>query len=383
MKRRLLPLSMLALLSCESDTSLVQPEELSAGPQYSILDGAVEGGNPSFRWLPPIVMRSGAIEGEFDASLLPFITVEVCVWDGENCVGDPVASFTADAERRRDRVRIAEREDDDDDDDSDDEDQKDARHYRVAWRTRENRDRNRDYRLRVLVGALEVGHADVKVVQDDDDLEDGGIDRSEFVGVEAGETLPINFRVAVVGTPVLQPGDLCSAFPDAAIATFEDANLEAAVRAALGVGAEEDLTCALLGTLTHLPADNAGIVSLAGIENLTGLTILVLHHNSVSDLSPLSGLTSLTDIDLISNEDIDISPLSGLTSLIPGPKSGPDDPDLDLSNNPDLDDIQPLLDNGGLGDGDIVDLQSTMVECIDVTALRDKGVTVSADPGCD
>ena len=118
-----------------------------------------------------------------------------------------------------------------------------------------------------------------------------------------------------VGPLVLQPSELCTENPGSAIATFEDANLEAAVRAALGVDAQDALMCNLVSGLTALDANSAGIMSLVGTQNLTSLTTLVLHHNSVSDLSPLSGLTRLTDIDLISNVLSDISALSGLTSL--------------------------------------------------------------------
>jgi hypothetical protein len=42
-------------------------------------------------------------------------------------------------------------------------------------------------------------------------------------------------------------------------------------------------------------------------------------------------------------------------------------------------DIQPLLDNPGLGTDDEVHLQSTGVDCGDVAALAAKGVTVFAD----
>ena len=51
---------------------------------------------------------------------------------------------------------------------------------------------------------------------------------------------------------VLQPSELCSDYYDAAIATFEDANLESAIRSALGVGAEVDLTCGLISGVTDL-----------------------------------------------------------------------------------------------------------------------------------
>jgi hypothetical protein len=59
-----------------------------------------------------------------------------------------------------------------------------------------------------------------------------------------------------VGPPVLQPSELCSGHPDYAIPTFEDANLEVAIRAALSVGAQEDLTCGLVSGLTRLSAQD-------------------------------------------------------------------------------------------------------------------------------
>ncbi len=67
----------------------------------------------------------------------------------------------------------------------------------------------------------------------------------------------------------------------------------------------------------------------------------------------------------------DISELSGLTSLS----------HIDLRSNPDLSNIQPLLDNTGLGGNtvgvpDLVDLRFTGVSCTEVTALQAKGVTV-------
>ena len=59
---------------------------------------------------------------------------------------------------------------------------------------------------------------------------------------------------------VLRPGQLCSDHGDAAIATFEDADLEAAVRRALSVGAREDLICGLVCGLRGLAASGAGPV---------------------------------------------------------------------------------------------------------------------------
>ena len=118
-----------------------------------------------------------------------------------------------------------------------------------------------------------------------------------------------------VEPPVLQPSELCSDYPDYAIATFEDTNLEAAIRTALSVGGQEHLTCGLISGLTALDASYAEITSLVGIQNLTSLTDLLLRGNSISDISALSGLTSLRRLSLGGNSISDIGALSGLTSL--------------------------------------------------------------------
>jgi internalin A len=101
----------------------------------------------------------------------------------------------------------------------------------------------------------------------------------------------------------------------------------------------------------------------------SSLSTLVLIANSITDISALNGLTSLTNLRLDRNSITDISALSGLTSLVI----------LSLQNNPGLTNIQPLLDNTGLGAGDTVYLQSTNVSCTDVAALEAKGVRVESD----
>ena len=232
-----------------------------------------------------------------------------------------------------------------------------------------------------------------------------------------------------------QPSEFCRAQGDDGIVTFEDANLEAAVRGALSIGGQDDLTYGLVSGLTELNAIDAEIASLVGIEHLTSLGSLRLGNNPITDISPLSGLTSLTFLNLGGNPITDISPLSGLTSLTDllllnnpitdisplsglinlthltlqfnpitdiSPLSGLTsltelrlsdnsitDIDalsgltsltkLNLNRNPNLSNIQPLLDNTGLGANDNVNLQGTSVSCADVAALEAKGVTVESD----
>ena len=140
---------------------------------------------------------------------------------------------------------------------------------------------------------------------------------------------------------VLQPSELCSVHAASAVATFEDAHLEARVRRSLpplevrqgspisthdrvGVpdvledlsyGGQGDLTCGMLSGLTDLNASKAPIESLVGIQNLTNLTSLNLDSGKITDISALSGLTSLTYLRLELNSITDIDALSGLTRL--------------------------------------------------------------------
>jgi Leucine-rich repeat (LRR) protein len=147
---------------------------------------------------------------------------------------------------------------------------------------------------------------------------------------------------------VLSPDDLCSDYPASAIATFEDASLDSVVRARVRLSfGVDDLKCGLLSRFEMLDATASGIEGLVGIQNLAGLTYLSLNDNAIADISPLSGLTMLSE--------------------------------LHLDHNANLTDIQPLLDNTGLGANDHVSLEDTNVSCSSVALLQAKGVTVQAD----
>ena len=95
-----------------------------------------------------------------------------------------------------------------------------------------------------------------------------------------------------------------------------DANLRAAIEAALGKASGETITAAEMGALTHLTARNADISDLTGLEFATNLTELLLDYNRrISDVSPLAGLMNLTQLYLRFNRITDVSPLEGLTKL--------------------------------------------------------------------
>ena len=100
----------------------------------------------------------------------------------------------------------------------------------------------------------------------------------------------------------------------AATVTFADANLEAAVRAAL-VKPSGDITDADMLTLTTLDASHRTIVQLGGLEYATNLDRLDLGTNQIASLTPLAGLTKLTYLDLGANQITDITPVANLTKL--------------------------------------------------------------------
>ena len=157
----------------------------------------------------------------------------------------------------------------------------------------------------------------------------------------ASETYTLQVEPAPITTEVQPP-----------IQNVEDwmpeANLRAAVREALEVGADATFTQDDVSELTELTAALSEISDLTGLEHATNLTALYLHYNDITDISALSGLTKLTTLDLQNNQITDISALSGLTKLTT----------LYLHYN-DITDISPL--------SSLINLQTLIIEGNDIT----------------
>ena len=127
-----------------------------------------------------------------------------------------------------------------------------------------------------------------------------------------------------------------------------------------------------LAKLTKLEDLNIHTQEVSDLTPLSGLASIVelrLAGNLFTDLSPLRGLTTLQNLELTGNSVTDIGPLSGLVNLTR----------LDLRYNPGLSDIQALLENPGIGEGDIVELRHTQVTCADQALLAEKGVEVRTE----
>lgn len=96
--------------------------------------------------------------------------------------------------------------------------------------------------------------------------------------------------------------------------TFPDANLEAAVRAALAIPVGP-ITSSNMASLTVLSAPSSGITRLDGLEYATNLSTLQLGQNDITTITPLAGLTKLSVVGLPANHIEDISPLTNDTAL--------------------------------------------------------------------
>ena len=193
-----------------------------------------------------------------------------------------------------------------------------------------------------------------------------------------------------------------------------DPNLLEALRKALDKTLGSRITTDDMATLTSLSARWNNIKDLKGIEFAINLTSLNLYYNDITDISPLAGLVNLETLNLEENDITDISPLEGLTNLETLDLEGNGITDIsplsvltnlrwlnlwdnriwDISALKDLTrieslflgdnlilDLSPLVENTGLGFGDVIDLRIShaLNEAsvnTHIPALRARGVTV-------
>ena len=151
------------------------------------------------------------------------------------------------------------------------------------------------------------------------------------------------FSVSVGGAAVPEPTVPDTSGPDLSPeVSIPDANLRAAVRAALNLEEGDTLTQEKMSALTQLdrthlttgysPENLTGLEYATNLEsltlqlrpsttditplaNLTKLTHLTLNIGGITDLRPLTNLTKLTRLELSANDITDITPLANLTKL--------------------------------------------------------------------
>lgn len=128
---------------------------------------------------------------------------------------------------------------------------------------------------------------------------------------------------------------------------FPDANLEAQVKAALGLGANDQINTQNILLLEELEIDASNdlpggplnsIEDLTGLEAATNLSVIRFSATEVADLTPIGGLQNVTSLRLNNTAVSDLSPVSEYTNLIY----------FNCNTCLQLTDISPLVGNTGL-----------------------------------
>src|SRR5438309_1060940 len=163
-------------------------------PSYLIQDAAHNGGNPHFYWLPPMT-RQPSFTGTFDGTLAP--VVEISELGGvTGCSNRVVATFTTTTGPGSETVRV----------------DLVNQVYIVNWRTKAfNLNTACTYRIRFLVAGLELGIADVDVVDNGAQLK--RVDTDEFVPLLDDGTLAIKARVELGAVTFAVTGDATACRP--------------------------------------------------------------------------------------------------------------------------------------------------------------------------
>src|SRR5438309_8627849 len=166
----------------------------TAAPSFLIQDATHNGGNPHFYWLPPMT-RQPSFTGTFDGTLAP--VVEITELPAGTACGarDPI-SFTTTTGPGSETVRV----------------DLVNQLYLVNWHTKAfNLNTACTYRIRFLVAGLQLGLADVDVVDNGAQLK--RVDTDEFVPLLDDGTLAIKARVELGAVTFALTGDATACRP--------------------------------------------------------------------------------------------------------------------------------------------------------------------------
>jgi hypothetical protein len=231
---------------------------LGPGQPFAEIHDGASGGNEHFFFLSPLVPFPSSAAGLFDASQTP--VVEICEWNGTNCVLPLIARFIARTEASSAPLT------------SDPEEEV----YIVNWRTKRfNLDETKVYRIRVLFTAQEkfpiskeLGHIDVL----------GG-----SVPTLKDGTLPIKFRIEEGFFPIgeLTPMERAKISP-VLIEQFISQDVIEPVEA-----------------LVNLVDDQIPLPDLIGVEVLTKYKHLAKAFIRISDSAALASLAQSNNVKYV------------------------------------------------------------------------------------
>src|SRR5438445_3798361 len=167
----------------------------SAAPSFLIQDAAHNGGNPHFFWLPPMT-RQPTFTGTFDGTLSPVVEIRESAGPSPCVANRLVAMFTTTTGPTLETVRV----------------DLVNQLYIVNWHTKAfNLNSACTYRIRFLVAELQLGIADVDVVDNGAQLK--RVDTDQFVPLLDDGTLPIKARVEFGAVTFALTGDATACRP--------------------------------------------------------------------------------------------------------------------------------------------------------------------------
>jgi Leucine-rich repeat (LRR) protein len=124
-----------------------------------------------------------------------------------------------------------------------------------------------------------------------------------------------------------------------------------------------------MDSLNFLWATASNISDISPISDRINLKILNLSYNQISDISHLSALSNLVTVYLKSNQISDITALQYMTKI----------EKYKLQNNL-IENIEPLVNNNGLGEGDVLTIYGNPLDSISINeyipALIERGVYI-------
>src|SRR5438445_2812210 len=167
----------------------------SAAPSFLIQDAAHNGGNPHFFWLPPMT-RQPTFTGTFDGTLSPVVEIRESAGPSPCVANRLVAMFTTTTGPTLETVRV----------------DLVNQLYIVNWHTKAfNLNSACTYRIRFLVAELQLGIAEVDVVDNGAQLK--RVDTDQFVPLLDDGTLPIKARVEFGAVTFALTGDATACRP--------------------------------------------------------------------------------------------------------------------------------------------------------------------------
>src|SRR3989449_6880519 len=167
----------------------------TAAPSFLIQDATHNSGNPHFYWLPPMT-RQPSFTGTFDGTLSPVVEIREFAGPSPCVANRPVATFTTTTGPGSETVRV----------------DLVNQLYIVNWHTKAfNLNSACTYRIRFLVAELQLGIAEVDVVDNGAQLK--RVDTDQFVPLLDDGTLPIKARVEFGAVTFALTGDATACRP--------------------------------------------------------------------------------------------------------------------------------------------------------------------------